>query len=170
MRLNDLIARIKLNNQPVYGYAVYKKENIDKGYIKGLEAEAAYEVTNALRLAGNISYTYGQSQTANEPLRRIPPLNGRVISQYTLKRWFGSLEYLFASKQDRLSQGDKDDNRIPKGGTPGYHLLNWYAGYTLDPAAIRIGLQNIFNEDYRTHGSGINGAGRSAWLSLTINL
>jgi outer membrane receptor protein involved in Fe transport len=33
---------------------------------------------------------------------------------------------------------------------------------------LKLGLENLFNEDYRTHGSGINGVGRSAWLMATF--
>jgi hypothetical protein len=35
---------------------------------------------------------------------------------------------------------------------------------------VYAGLQNILNEDYRTPGSGINGVGRSAWLSAAIKM
>ena len=73
-----------------------------------------------------------------------------------------------AAKQTRLAQGDKEDNRIPVGGTPGWNIMNLYAGYEWKRVHLQSGLQNIFNIDYRTHGSGINGYGRSIWL--TINL
>ena len=45
-----------------------------------------------------------------------------------------------------------------------------YAGYKLSKLQLNIGLQNIFNEDYRTHGSGINSVGRSGFISAIINL
>ena len=64
----------------------------------------------------------------HEPLRRIPPFNGRVMSSWKNKKWFASAELQFASKQDRLAQGDKEDNRIPPGGTPrleSFKLLCW---------------------------------------------
>ncbi len=73
-------------------------------------------------------------------------------------------------QQNRLAQGDKDDNRIPLGGTPSWHIVNAYTGYSSNQFAIRLGLQNIFNTDYRTHGSGINGVGRSVWLAFQIHL
>jgi len=47
--------------------------------------------------------------------------------------------------------------------------LNVYAGYQWPLIKVNAGLQNIFNKDYRTHGSGINGYGRSAWFQLTFN-
>jgi hypothetical protein len=31
-------------------------------------------------------------------------------------------------------------------------------------------LLNLFNQDYRFHGSGVNGYGRSAFLSMAINI
>ena len=99
----------------------------------------------------------------------MPPFNGRLLSTWRHQKWFAGIEWMFASKQDRLAQGDKDDNRIPKGGTPGWNVLNMYASYQLSMARINLGLQNLFNEDYRTHGSGINGYGRSAWFQLTLN-
>ncbi len=168
MQLNNLITRIKMEGQQINGYFVYKKENVGMGYIKGLETEVDYYPLTGWNIKGNVSYTYGQSKTNNEPLRRIPPLFGKVMSSYGYNKWLGSVEILFASKQTRLAQGDKDDNRIPKGGTPGWKLLNLYAGYKLIDYEFNVGLQNIFNKDYRTHGSGINGVGRSAWLSMSI--
>jgi outer membrane receptor protein involved in Fe transport len=119
-----------------------------------------------LRLQGGLAYTYGQNKTRNEPLRRIPPFNGRLRSTYTNSRWFAAAEFWFASKQNRLAQGDKDDNRIPPGGTPGFNVFNASVGYELKKIRIQTGLQNLFNKDYRTHGSGINGYGRSAWLHI----
>ena len=112
---------------------------------------------------------YGENLTRHEPLRRIPPFNGRIMSTWRQTKWFATTELLFASKQDRLAQGDKDDNRIPKGGTPGWRVFNIYTGYQLSNINFNAGLQNLFNEDYRTHGSGINGVGRSGWLSVTLN-
>lgn len=170
MHLNNLITRVKVEGEQINGYPVYRKENVEEGYIKGFETEVDYQPLRRWHVKGNIAYTYGQSLTKNEPLRRIPPFNGRLLSSYHHKRWFGSAELLFASKQDRLAQGDKDDNRIPKGGTPAWNVLNLYAGYELSQLKFNLGLQNLLNEDYRTHGSGINGVGRSAWLFVAVQL
>lgn len=170
MQLRDLISRIRVANDTLNGYPVYKKENVENGAIKGFEAEVDYELMRGWHLTGNIAYAYGQSTTRNEPLRRIPPLNGRVISRYNRNSWFAAAEWLYASKQDRLAQGDKDDNRIPAGGTPGWNVINFYGGYEWKRVHLNAGLQNLLNKDYRTHGSGINGVGRSAWLSVAVVL
>lgn len=168
LKLNQLITRVKVEGEIRDGYQVYQKENVDEAYITGGEMTIKWKASQKLELNGALSYTYGQSITKNEPLRRIPPFNGKAAAVYTTGQWFISGEYLFAGKQNRLAQGDIDDNRIPDGGTPGWQVLNIYSGYRISFVDIKVGFENLFDVDYRTHGSGINGIGRSAWVSLGI--
>jgi outer membrane receptor protein involved in Fe transport len=170
MHLDDLITRTKIEGTVINGYPVYQKENIESAIIKGIEAELNWNAIRFLDVYGNIAYAYGHSLSKNEPLRRIPPLNGRFMSSYKRNKWHAAAEMQFASFQKRLAQGDKDDNRIAKGGTPGWEVFNLYCGYSFSILQLNAGVQNIFNEDYRVHGSGINSVGRSAWLSLTLTL
>jgi hemoglobin/transferrin/lactoferrin receptor protein len=166
MQLKDLVTRIKLDGQVISGYPVYVKENTGAAFIKGMEAEINMQLTKQLDLYTGAAYTYGQNETGKEPLRRVPPFNGRGRLQYQANKFFSAFELMYAGKQNRLAQGDKDDNRILAGGTPGWTVFNLYAGYQFKFLKINSGLQNIFNEDYRTHGSGINGYGRSVFVSV----
>ena len=170
MQLTNLITRVPVVGEQVAGYQVYSKQNSQQSYIRGAEASFNYEFTKQLSINSGASYAYGQNTSRNEPMRRIPPFNGRLLLNYHKANWQAGLEQLFAGKQGRLAQGDKDDNRIAKGGTAGWHIINMYGGYVAHKYAVRIGFQNILNKDYRTHGSGINGMGRSAWMALQINL
>ncbi|TDH27017.1 TonB-dependent receptor [Segetibacter sp. 3557_3] len=170
MHLSDLITRSKIDGEVINGYPVYRKENVDDAYIRGAEAEALYQLSGKWNVSGNVSYQFGQSLSKKEPLRRIPPMHGRLMTTYNGAKLFLSAEMLYAMKQDRLAQGDKDDNRIPKGGTPGWEVLNLYAGYNVGSLKFRLGALNLFDVDYRTHGSGINGVGRSAWISVEVQL
>lgn len=168
MHLSNLITRVKMEGQIINSYQVYQKENSESAFIKGAEAEFNWQIVKSVTFGGGIAYAYGQNLTKAEPLRRVPPLNGRLMGTYRKNKWFATAELHFASQQDRLAQGDKEDNRIPAGGTPGWEVINFYGGYKLRKVHVGIGLQNVLNEDYRTHGSGINGVGRSAWISLSI--
>jgi hemoglobin/transferrin/lactoferrin receptor protein len=170
MHLSNLITRVKTDGQIIGGYQVYRKENTEAAYIKGFEAELNAEPLDHFFVNSSISYTYGQSLSKNEPIRRIPPFNGRVLASYKNSRWLATAELQFAAKQTRLAQGDKDDNRIGKNGTPGWQIMNLYAGYKWPAVNVNVGLQNLFNRDYRTHGSGINGVGRSAWVSVMVKM
>jgi outer membrane receptor protein involved in Fe transport len=169
MQLTNLITRVQVAGEQVGGYNVYTKENSQESFLRGAEFSFDYEFTSCFLLKSGASYAYGQNTSRNEPMRRIPPFNGRVLLEYHKAKWQACFENLFAGKQGRLAQGDKDDNRIAKGGTAGWDIINLYGGYVADKYAIRIGLQNLLDKDYRTHGSGINAIGRSGWLALQVN-
>lgn len=168
MDIRNLITRVKEEGQFISGYPVYRKENTDAAFLRGTEFSFSAQLSGKLDIKGGLAYTFGQSLTRNEPLRRIPPFNGRTLVTYRNNAWFAAAEWQFAATQQRLAQGDKEDNRIPAGGTPGWNLFNLYGGYKMKQVSFSLGIQNLFNEDYRTHGSGINGVGRSGWLSATF--
>lgn len=116
----------------------------------------AYQTTNAQRAT-----IQGDD---DEPLRRVPPLNGRVRVDYYPNAAVGiTAEWLLAAKQDRLSSGDIADHRIPAGGTLGWQVVNLAAQWRWGRVQWSAGLSNLFNEAYRTHGSGIDAPGRSVW-------
>jgi len=170
MHLSNIITRLKVENETINGYPVYKKENTETALIKGLEATYSAALTPHIHLYSGVSYTYGLSLSKQEPLRRIPPFNGRLTATYNKTDWFATTEFQFASKQTRLAKGDIDDNRIGANGTAGWQVFNFYGGYKASYFNINAGLQNLLNKDYRTHGSGINALGRSVWLSIAIKL
>ncbi len=169
LQLSDIITRNKIPNEFINGYAVYKKQNAESAYIKGFEVEVQQAINKYFKVAAGVSYTYGQNNSRQEPLRRIPPFNGRVITSYAKNNFFVNAEYFFADKQDRLAQGDIDDNRITKTGTASWHVVNIFAGYQYSFLQLNMGLQNITNTDYRTHGSGINAVGRSFVVSAAVS-
>lgn len=170
MHLANLITRVQVPNEQVGGYNVYTKQNSQQAFVRGVEGSFNYSISKSFNVQTVVSYALGQNISANEPMRRIPPLNGKLLLNYQHKKWQASIENLFASHQNRLAKGDMADNRIPLGGTPGWYVVNLYGGFVKSTYAIRLGLQNLLNEDYRTHGSGINGIGRSVTLSIQINL
>ncbi|NIJ54543.1 TonB-dependent receptor plug domain-containing protein [Dyadobacter arcticus] len=165
--LRNLITRVKVAGEKIDGIDVYRKENVERAYIRGGELEAEYVFSNYWRVYGSGAYNFGKNVTKNEPVRRIPPLNGRFGLEYRKKGWYARPEGWFADDQTRLAAGDAGDNRIPKGGTPGWVVINLMAGYDAKHFAVNAVAQNLTNKDYRTHGSGINGVGRSLWLTLT---
>ncbi len=173
-KLKDLIANVPSTYNGVDsldGYKVYTRENVKEAVIMGGEIETETKLSNAMMAFGSISYTYGQNTSDDEPLRRIPPLNGRIgLRALFLERFNAMGECFFAGAQRRLAAGDKADDRIAEGGTDGWAVVNLYAGYELQLFNLTVSAQNVFNEEYRTHGSGIDGIGRSFWLSVRIKI
>jgi len=166
--LRNLIVRSRVEEQVIEGYPLYRKENSEKAFIEGAETAWNWLFHPSWHFNGSLTYTYGQNISKNEPARRIPPLFGRLGLDYSADHWMASVEYLGAGKQHRLAQGDIDDNRIPEGGTPGWNIFNLNGTYYFRFINVDLSLKNIFNKDYRYHGSGINGYGRSAFLTLTF--
>jgi hemoglobin/transferrin/lactoferrin receptor protein len=164
--LTDVITRVRAGRDSLQGYPVYLKQNTAQAFIRGLETDVEYELARHWLLAANLTYTYGQNLTAGEPYRRIPPLHGRVGLTYQAPQgwWFRS-ELLYAGAQTRLAAADVADNRITKGGTPGWQVLNLNGGYRWHSLTVSAEWQNLTNTPYRTHGSGVDGVGSSAWLS-----
>ncbi len=94
-------------------------------------------------------------------------MNGRVRADYHPSAAVViTAEWIFAAKQDRLSSGDIADHRIPAGGTPGWQVVNLAAQWRRGRVQWTAGLSNVFDEAYRTHGSGIDGPGRSVWTGI----
>jgi hemoglobin/transferrin/lactoferrin receptor protein len=166
--LRNLITRIKQDTQTMQGYPLYQKDNTSQAYIQGVETAWTFSIARHWSAQGTMTYTYGQNVTAKEPLRRIPPVFGRLALDYNTGEWSLGAEVLAAGTQARLAKGDTEDNRIPTGGTPGWKVLNLQAGYTWHCIGFRVSALNLFNQDYRTHGSGVNGYGRSVFASLAM--
>ena len=130
-----------------------------------------------------MSYTYGegdnparvlgQFDAPRVPLSRIPPLNGTAEAKWTHRATGAYLGagLRWADRQDALSTGDVADARIPPGGTPGFLTFDALAGIRV-PAQFNLALTltNITDARYRTHGSGVLGAGRSVVASLELAL
>jgi len=63
----------------------------------------------------------------------------------------------------------EDTQRIPPGGTPAYTVLdlrvNGSIGSHID---LNMAVENVTDETYRSHGSGINEPGRSLVIGMDL--
>jgi outer membrane receptor for ferrienterochelin and colicin len=166
LSLKDIINRQKISGEMINGYQVYEKKNAEQSCIKGFELSAVTRLCDLITWSGNLTYTYGQNISKNEPMRRIPPLFGHQELTWERKNTQIQLTHLFAGKQDRLAQGDIDDNRIGPNGTPNWNLLNFMWSQQVNKIQFQIGGLNLLNEKYKTHGSGIYGMGRTYCLQM----
>ncbi len=170
-RLKDLIDRVKSSYEGdtlINGDRVYQKVNRGKAIIYGVEAEFYSWINKSFAVRSHLSYTYGQNQTINEPVRRIPPLFGRISGEYHKKNVFAAMDWTFAAAQKRLAGGDKSDHRINPRGTPGYGIVSLRGGYQFKFISAEAGMENILDQAYRMHGSGIDGYGRHLWIRTSL--
>jgi outer membrane receptor protein involved in Fe transport len=170
LKLKDIITRQKVTGSIINGYQVYSKQNSEASFIKGFETNLALQFNIQFRWSSNLTYTYGQNETKNEPMRRIPPLFGQQELTWKKNKTQILVQHLFAGKQDRLAQGDKDDNRIGINGTPNWNVFNISMNQQINNVFIQLGGINLLNEKYKTHGSGIYAMGRTYSLLVQFNL
>lgn len=177
--LDDLILRRPTGNVNGSGQAEVAKENVGDGYVYGIEAEGALALGGDWELFTGATFTEGQVDTYptsapvtdEEYLDKLMPFMAQLGTRWERDgRWF---EFVVqgAGDADKLSTADTlDTQRIPPGGTPGYIVLHTRGGFRLGRyAALQLGLENLLDEDYRVHGSGLNMPGRSLLVGLSLS-
>jgi len=163
-------------------WARYQLVNLDgDAAITGFEASARAWLPYGFEAKATVAYAFGESKNPQDrpttpgiayeetvPLSRIPPLNGTAELRWESP--FGA--YLgaglrWALTQDRLAISDQSDARIPRGGTPGFAVVDVRAGYRLSRHVVfSLVLENAGDTPYRYHGSSINGPQRGMIASL----
>jgi len=164
------------------GEIIVSRINAGDGFFQGVELSASYRIFPQLTVFGTFSWTEGEVDTfldvgdptskVRAPATRVQPITGRVglrLDDANGKWWIEGLA-TFADKQDELSPGDEGDTqRIPPGGTPGYQVYTLRGGVRVhDQVTLTGAIENIFDEDYRVHGSGTNEPGRNFVLGAEI--
>lgn len=174
--IRDMIVRTPTGNM-VDGDNEVTKKNGGDGYVHGVEAEAEWQVWGGLSVLGNFTWLNGEVETyptsdpvlVSEPMDRLMPPSGRVAIRWEQgDRYWVEVGCRMAAKQDKLSTRDQSDTqRIPPGGTPGYAVFDLRAGVRVNESLmLSAGIENVSDEDYRIHGSGLNEAGRNMVVAI----
>ncbi|OUR71849.1 hypothetical protein A9Q78_08515 [Methylophaga sp. 41_12_T18] len=177
-QIDDFIASTPTGNI-VGGLIEVSKQNSADGYIHGVELELNYQVNS--NISSHIDFTWLEGRLTRdsyinsftevtEPFSRIMPMTAHISLEWqsdNKDKWIGT-DLTLAAKADKLSEGDKaDTQRIPPGGTPSYQLVNIYSGWQANTnLMLTLQLNNIFDEAYRSHGSGSNEPGRNLVLGM----
>ncbi len=155
--------------------------NGEDGYLYGVEIEGEWYISDQWKLSGNLTWQDGKQKSLDEvggtvtsdTIRRLSPLAGAASLRWTHpneKIWIEGT-VLAAATQDNLATADlKDDQRIPTNGTPGYVVGSVRAGWQArENILLTLGLENLTDEDYRVHGSGVNETGFNAVLGVKFS-
>ena len=164
LRYEDRITSVLTGDTTVDGRDIVQSVNAARSDIRGVEAGADFELSSMLRLKATLNYTWGEQRVAGqarEPADRIPPLSGRLAlifdsdKAWMLEGWIES-----AARQERLSARDVRDVRINPAGSPGWASLGARADWRLaDNWRLSLGISNLLDKQYRSHGSGIDQPG-----------
>jgi hemoglobin/transferrin/lactoferrin receptor protein len=175
--IDDQIIRFPTGNTIGPDFEV-TKDNIGEGYVNGIELDGVWRLAPNTTLFGNGTYLMGEVDTfptstsgiRREYISRLMPLTINAGVRYQIPDTPIHLYTVgtFADKADKLSTRDQGDtSRIPPGGTPSYFVLNVGGGWQIkDNLELNVTIENLFNEDYRVHGSGLNAPGTNVIFGL----
>ena len=146
---------------------------------------------NAMFTRGKVLVINGAAPDPDKPweerIRREPPLNGMVGIRWEppAQRFWAEFFVRGATEQRRLNQSDIRDPRIPGTtrdtgevefdangaaigeGSPGWMTLNLRGGFQVTQYnRLTLALENLLDQRYREHGSGINAPGFNVIVSL----
>jgi len=176
--IKDMIIRTP-TGEIVDGEDEVTKKNSGDGDVQGVELQLGVKLTEGLTWFGIGTWMDGDVDTfpTSEPIKVSEPIDREMpLTWHTGLRWTALdgrlwLEGLVshADKQDDLSTRDANDTqRIPPGGTPDYTVLALRSYYRLSGSlGLSLAMENITDEDYRIHGSGLNEPGRNLMLTMT---
>ena len=181
-RGEDVVIRAP-TGRTIGGQVEVTKVNAGESNVRGVEAEASFSpVPQVALFAGGMlidgegdAFPAGAAaQPVTEPLDVLMPTMWRLGARWTGADEQWRLEALVehADEQDELSTRDKQDvQRIPPGGTPGYTVVSLRSEWRAAPQlTLSLAIDNLFNQDYRIHGSGLNEPGRNLIASVALQL
>ncbi len=175
--IDDMIVRTP-TGRLVDGDFEVTKINGGDGFSRGFELRGEVRLSENLSAFTTLSWIDGEVDTfltatspkVREPLDRLMPATGHFGLRWRgRKTWIEALATV-ADEQDRLSSRDRaDTDRIPPGGTPGYEVFTLRGGWELSERwTVSAGIENLLDEEYRTHGSGLNEPGRNFLAGIRI--
>lgn len=178
--IDDLIVR-RPTGRVIDGDKEVTKSNASSGFVQGVELGATYTLGTHWSFFGNLTWVEGEADaypksgndSVREPLSKIQPLIGNLGVRWTSasRDFWVELAGTAATRADKLNSADREDTqRIPPGGTPGYTLISLRSGWqATENVLLLASLENLLDEDYRTHGSGSNEPGFGATLGVKIS-
>lgn len=177
--IDDLIVRAP-TGETIDDLVEVTKRNAGAGHVQGIELTARVNLTEDWQARVMGTWMEGRAKTypTSDPVRveddlsRVMPLTSRIALRWQPagKQYWVEGVIDAADKADRLSADDaRDTQRIPPGGTPGYVVGALRGGVqATDALSVMLALENITDEDYRIHGSGVNEPGRQLVVSAQV--
>lgn len=173
--IDSMIVRTPTGNE-IDGNIEVTKKNSGDGYVQGIEVSETYFFTPewSAWAAGSLmdgkvdTYPTSDAEKERDYISRLMPPTAQIGARWQMesgKYWAEAVSDM-AAKADKLSSDDqRDTQRIPPGGTPGYAVFHVRTGTQLTKnVELSLALENIFDKDYRIHGSGVNEPGRNLIL------
>lgn len=176
---------------------VLASQNVNKATLYGFTASLAADISTNLSLGSTLSFTRGEFLTdasktsgiyekqsdgtyaivsrnvSKRPLDHIPPVIGRTGLTYK-NRIINTEIYLLYNGWKKLDKynTDGEDNAqyATADGMPAWLTANWRATLTaVKNLQLQLGVENIFDRNYRYFASGFSAPGRNFIVAVRAN-
>jgi hemoglobin/transferrin/lactoferrin receptor protein len=156
--------------------AVYASQNVNKAYIRGINARLKLELGKKFSWDNTISQTYGRFINpggSKKPLDHVPPLFGKTSLTYTGKKMGMEVYGMFngwKKIKDYNPDGEDNGQYATPDGMPSWFTLNWRVNYVFTKnLSLQGGVENITDRNYRYFASGFSAPGRNFIVAIRAN-
>jgi len=177
---------------------VLASQNVNKASVYGFTAGFNAEIISGLTLASTISFTHGSfdadasitspvyekqsngtyllvnKKVSSIPLDHIPPVYGKTSLKYGYKIFNTEFSVLYNSwkRLDQMNASGEDNQQYATAdGFPSWVTANWRGNLTITKALqLQLGVENIFDRNYRYFASGFSAGGRNYFVTLRATL
>lgn len=149
---------------------VQANQNLGQGTIAGLSTTFKAKIFNNLLFYSSFNFTHGriENNLGNFPLDHIPPVFGKVGFKFENKLINLDLNMNYNGNKNLQDYSpSSEDNLVyaPENGMPSWEIYNFKTTFSIIKNTILfLGIENIFDIQYRTFASGINAAGRNFYF------
>lgn len=176
------VAPFNLNSQDSIVYngiksAVYANQNVNKAYVRGINARLKIELSKKISWDNTISQTYGRYKNDNgtiKPLDHVPPVFGKSSLAYSGKKFSTEIFLMFngwKKIKDYNPDGEDNGQYATTDGMPSWTTINWRGSYTFTKnLTLQAGIENIGDRNYRYFASGFSAPGRNFIIALRAGL
>ncbi len=155
---------------------MYANQNVNKAYLYGFNANASVYFTKDFLFSSTINFTYGrlyQHSKTKIPLDHIPPLFGKTSLSYLQEKFNFELYALYNGWkriEDYHPSGEDNAQYATPEGTPSWLTINFKSTLNIFKLlSLQLGVENIFDRNYRYFASGFSAPGRNFIIAIRSN-
>ncbi|MEP7107483.1 MAG: TonB-dependent receptor [Ferruginibacter sp.] len=178
---SQVLASQNVNKASVYGFTLGVNAILISGltfnstlsYTKGRYRTENSIASSVYEKQVNGSYALVNRKVSSKPLDHIPPVMGKSSFAYQHKKFFTELYILYNGwKHLDKYNADGEDNAqyATADGMPSWLTANWKGNINCTKnLQLQVGIENIFDRNYRYFASGFSAGGRNFMVALRAN-
>ena len=178
---SQVLASQNVNRANLYGFSLSATAEIFSGFTfnSSLSATKGFYITDnstsssVYEKQSNGAYALVKRNVSSKPLDHIPPMMGKTSFNYQRQKVSTEVYFLYNGwKHLNQYNADGEDNAqyATVNGMPSWLTVNWKAAVNCNKnLLIQVGIENIFDRNYRYFASGFSAGGRNIVIALRIN-